>query len=319
MSRIQTPFTATSTADDVVAGLDLSSQRAIVTGGASGIGVETARALARAGADVTLAVRDTVVGEAVAAEIKKSTGNNKVHVAHLDLVDRQSIDDFVGRFSGPLHLLINNAAVMATPLLRTAEGWELQFATNHLGHFALTLGLHEALKSAGAARVVNVSSSGHLMSPVHLDDLQFDRREYTPWLGYGQAKTANVLFAVALTKRWKDDGIVANALMPGGIMTRLQRHLPQATLDKWAAAEKAGTLTMKTPEQGAATTLVAAVSPLFAGIGGRYLEDGTEAETIENDVKANRGVRKWALDTDTAAKLWDISVELLTTPIPAKV
>ena len=318
MTLIQTPFTKTSTADDVVAGLDLTGKRAIVTGGASGIGIETARSLARAGADVTLAVRNLTAGQEVANDIKKTTGNDNVHVEFLDLVDRASIAEFVARWSGPLHLLINNAAVMASPLLRTPEGWELQFATNHLGHFALTLGLHGALKAAGNARVVNVSSSGHLTSPVHLDDLHFERREYTPWMGYGQAKTANVLFAVEITKRWKHDGIVANALMPGGIMTNLQRYVPQETLDKWAEAERAGKIKMKTPEQGAATTLVAAVSPLFEGVGGRYLEDGTEAATVENDVKANGGVRQWALDAETASKLWDASVELLKTPIPAK-
>ena len=318
MTLIQTSFTRTSTADDVVAGLDLTGKRAIVTGGASGIGIETARSLARAGADVTLAVRNLEIGNRVAADIKNSTGNDNVHVEFLDLVDRASIAAFVSRWQGPLHILINNAAVMASPLMRTAEGWELQFATNHVGHFALTLGLHDALKGAGNARVVNVSSSGHLTSPVHLDDLHFERRDYTPWMGYGQAKTANVLFAVEMTKRWKNDGIVANALMPGGIMTNLQRYVSQETKDKWIAADKAGTIMLKSPEQGAATTLVAAVSPLFEGIGGRYLEDGTEAATVKNDVKANSGVREWALDPATASKLWDASVELLKTPIPAK-
>ena len=318
MTLIQTSFTRTSTADDVVAGLDLTGKRAIVTGGASGIGIETARSLARAGADVTLAVRNLEIGNRVAADIKNSTGNDNVHVEFLDLVDRASIAAFVSRWQGPLHILINNAAVMASPLMRTAEGWELQFATNHVGHFALTLGLHDALKGAGNARVVNVSSSGHLTSPVHLDDLHFERRDYTPWMGYGQAKTANVLFAVEITKRWKNDGIVANALMPGGIMTNLQRYVSQETKDKWIAADKAGTIMLKSPEQGAATTLVAAVSPLFEGIGGRYLEDGTEAATVKNDVKANSGVREWALDPATASKLWDASVELLKTPIPAK-
>ncbi len=317
MTLIQTPFSKTSTADDVVAGIDLAGKRAIVTGGASGIGIETARALAKAGADVTLAVRNVAVGKAVAADIVASTGNNNVHVESVDLVDRASINDFVARWQGPLQLLINNAAVMASPLIRTAEGWELQFATNHLGHFALTLGLHEALKAAGNARVVNVSSSGHLTSPVHLDDLHFERREYTPWMAYGQAKTANVLFAVEITKRWKNDGIVANALMPGGIMTNLQRYVSQATKDKWIAADKAGTIFLKTPAQGAATTLVAAVSPLFEGVGGRYLEDGAEAVTVENDVKASAGVRQWALDPTTAMALWDASVQLLKTAIPS--
>jgi NAD(P)-dependent dehydrogenase (short-subunit alcohol dehydrogenase family) len=159
---------------------------------------------------------------------------------------------------------------------------------------------------------VNVSSSGHLRCPVDFDDLHFERRAYDPWVGYGQSKTANVLFAVGIAQRWFDDGIVAHALMPGGIMTNLQRYVDQAVLDRWAAAEKAGKLRMKTPAEGAATTLVAAVSPLFATVSGRYLEDGNEAEVVDNDAKASSGVRRWALDPAAAEHLWSTSVALLS-------
>jgi NAD(P)-dependent dehydrogenase (short-subunit alcohol dehydrogenase family) len=311
MELITTGFGAETTADEVVAGSDLRATRAVVTGAASGIGVETARSLARAGADVTLAVRDTAAGDRIAEEIATSTGNHNVRATHLDLVERASVAAFAEAWQWPLHLLVNNAGVMACPLERTPEGWELQFATNHLGHFALTLGLHDALAAAEGARIVSVSSSGHLASPVVFDDIHFHERDYEPWSAYGQSKTANVLLAVEATRRWAGDGIVANALMPGGIMTNLQRHLPQRTIDGWLEAEQAGRFTFKTPEQGAATTLVAAVSPEFAQVGGRYLEDCNEAETVANDAAVRRGVREWALDADSAARLWETSLALL--------
>jgi NAD(P)-dependent dehydrogenase (short-subunit alcohol dehydrogenase family) len=171
--RLVTPFTAESTASEVLAGIDLSGRRAIVTGGASGIGIETARALAAAGAEVTLAVRNIEAGNRAAADIAATTGNASVRVARLDLADRASVAAFVAAWEGPLHVLVNNAAVMASPEMRTPEGWELQFATNHVGHFALATGLHRALAAAGAARVVSVSSGGHLRSPVVFDDIHF--------------------------------------------------------------------------------------------------------------------------------------------------
>ena len=318
MTLITTRYDARSTADDVVAGLDLTGTRAVVTGASSGVGVEIARSLARAGCDVTLAVRDTVAGERVAADIAATTGRTPA-VAPLDLVDRASVAAFVRGWDGPLHLLVNNAGIMAGPLRRTAEGWESQFATNHLGHFALALGLHDALAEAatarhavfGGARVVAVSSSGHLGSPVVVDDLHFDRRPYDEWAAYGQSKTANVLFAVEATRRWADDGIVANAVMPGGIRTGLQKHVPQATQDGWAEDERAGRLVMKTTQQGAATSLVAAVAPEFAGTGGHYLEDGDESPTVANDAQTGTGVRAWALDPAAAAELWEVSTALL--------
>ncbi|MCW2582708.1 MAG: oxidoreductase [Klenkia sp.] len=311
MPLITTRFTATSTADDVVEGLDLTGTRVVVTGGASGIGLETVRSLARAGAEVTLAVRDTEAGARAAQDVVATTGNTTLRVAHLDLVDLDSVAAFVADWTGPLDLLINNAGVMALPQLTlTDRAWETQFATNHLGHFALTVGLHDALAAADGARIVSVSSTGHLRSPVVFDDLHFAGREYDPWSAYGQSKTANVLLAVEATRRWADDGIVANALMPGGIMTNLQRHVSQDVLDGWEKAQREGTVTFKTPQQGASTTLVAALAPEFA-TGGHYLEDGVEAPTVADDARARSGVREYALDPGNAERLWEVSEEHL--------
>src|SRR5216683_5646745 len=232
---ITTPFTAESTAAEVAAGIDLTGRRVIVTGGASGIGIETARALAGAGAEVTLAVRNLAAGERTADDIIAATGNKQLLVAPLDLADRSSVAAFTAEWDGPLHILVNNAGVMACPEARTAEGWELQFATNHLGHFALATGLHRALAAAAGARVASVSSSAHLRAPVVFDDIHFREREYEPWAAYGQSKTANVLFAVEATRRWAGDGITVNALMPGGIRTGLQRYVTDEELDRLRA------------------------------------------------------------------------------------
>ncbi|MDQ8043324.1 MAG: SDR family NAD(P)-dependent oxidoreductase [Patulibacter sp.] len=314
MSKITSEFTDRSTALEVIDGIDLTGRRAIVTGGASGIGVETARALAHAGAEVTLAVRDTAAGDRVAADIARSTGRPAPHVAPLDLADLDSVDAFVATWTGPLHILVNNAGVMDTPFGHTKQGFELQFGTNHLGHFALATGLHSALAAAGDARIVSVASSGHANSPVVFDDLFFERREYTPGLGYGQSKTANVLFAVEATRRWAADGITANALMPGGIWTPLQRHWSAekraAAEAQSAAAEASGAFRMKSTEEGAATSVFLATSPLVEGIGGRYFEDAGEADVVEQ-VQGIRGVMPHALDPTAAERLWTVSEELL--------
>lgn len=261
---LTTPFSFSTTADEVLAGLDLTHRRAIVTGGAAGIGLETARALARAGAEVTLAVRRPEAAKPVAAELIASTGNPHISVAPLDLADRASITAFAGAWRGPLHMLVLNAGIMAPPESRTPEGCELQFATNHLGHFALAVALHYTLAAAGGARIVAVSSSAHQLSPVIFDDPHFHFRPYDPLLAYGQSKTANVLFAVGATARWAADGILANALMPGAIPTALQRHV---------GGIKAPPERRKTPAQGAATSVLLAASPLLDGIGGRYFFD----------------------------------------------
>jgi len=308
MSRITTPFDATSTAADVIDGIDLTGRRAIVTGGASGIGVETARALAGAGAEVTIAARNPAAGEQVAAEITASTGNKQVFVAPLDLSDLASVTAFAGAWDGPLHILVNNAGMMASPEMRTPAGWELQFATNHIGHFALATGLHDALAQAGGARVVAVSSTAHLRSPVVFEDIHFRDRAYEPWLAYGQSKTANVLFAVEATNRWANDGITVNALHPGGIQTNLQRYVSAEELARLRANLRA-TISWKTPEQGAATSVLLATSPLVEGIGGRYFEDCEEA--LPNVPGEARGVAAYALDPEAAARLWQVSAELV--------
>lgn len=307
-------FDDTTTALEVIEGIDLEGRRALVTGAASGIGVETARALAHAGAQVTLAVRDTAAGERVAADIAQSSRRDDLAVAFLDLADLPTIDTFTAAWDGPLHVLINNAGVMDTPRGTTAQGWETQFGTNHLGHFALTLGLHDALAAGGDARIVSVSSSGHALSPIVFEDLFFERRPYDPGLAYGQSKTANVLFAVEATRRWADEGITANALMPGGIWTPLQRHWSAkkraAGEEQARRAEEAGAFRMKSVEQGAATSVFLATSPQVAGIGGRYFEDCGEAEVVEQ-VTAVHGVLAHALDPEAARRLWDVSLELL--------
>jgi len=308
-SLITTPFTAESTAAEVVDGVDLAGRRVIVTGGASGIGIETARALAGAGAEVTLAVRNIRAGERTAEDIIATTGNKQVLVAPLDLADQASVASFAAAWGGPLHILVNNAGLMASPEMRTPEGWEMQFATNHLGHFALATGLHRALAAAVGARVVSVSSSAHLRSPVVFSDIHFRQRAYEPWAAYGQSKTANVLFAVEATRRWAGDGITANALMPGGIRTNLQRYVTDAELDRMRAQTGGAGPAWKTPEQGAATSVLVATSPLLEGVGGRYFEDCNEAGP--NQPGTRRGVAAYALDPEAAARLWQVSVQTL--------
>ncbi|KAB2390460.1 SDR family NAD(P)-dependent oxidoreductase [Actinomadura montaniterrae] len=312
MSLIRTPFGFASSAAEVAAGIDLAGRRAVVTGASSGIGVETARALAAAGAEVTLAVRDTGAGRRVAAGITSTTGNAAVRVAALDLADPASVAAFTASWDGPLHILVNNAGVMACPEQYTPQGWELQFATNHLGHFALATGLHAALAADGAARIVVVSSTGHQMSPVVFDDVNFAFRPYDPWLAYGQSKTANVLFAVEATRRWARDGITANALMPGAIYTGLQRHTGGR------GSGRVPPELIKTVEQGAATSVLLATSPLLDGVGGRYFVDCNETETIDRrgDTPPLHGVARYALDPDGAQRLWTLSQTLLArTPL----
>lgn len=309
-TTISTPFTSESTAMEVIQGIDLTGRRAVVTGGASGIGVETARALATAGADVTLAVRNVDAGRQVAADITRTTGNDRLLVAPLDLADLDSVAAFVRTWDGPLHILINNAGIMATPEMRTAQGWEMQFATNHLGHFALATGLHRALAAAGGARVVSVSSSAHLRSPVVFEDIHFRQRPYEPWLAYGQSKTANVLFAVEATRRWGGDGIFTNALMPGAIRTNLQRYVTEEDLARLRTESGGGTTpSWKNTEQGAATSVLVATSPLLDGVGSRYFEDCQEAGP--NQPGTRTGYAPYARDPEAAERLWTVSEEHL--------
>ncbi|MFD5513826.1 SDR family NAD(P)-dependent oxidoreductase [Streptomyces sp. NPDC127051] len=305
MTLITTPYGFSTTAADVARGIDLTGRRALVTGASSGLGAETARVLAGTRAAVTLAVRDIEAGERVAKDISAATGNQDVHVAHLDLTDPTSIAALTAAWQGPLHVLVNNAGVMACPERYTEQGWEWQFATNHLGHFALATGLHDALAADGAARIVAISSTGHQQSPVVWDDIHFAFRPYDPWLAYGQSKTANVLFAVEATRRWAADGITANALMPGAIYTNLQRHTGGRGSGRVPAE------LIKTVEQGAATAVLLATSPLLEGIGGRYFADCNETETVDRRTGTLHGVARYALDPDNARRLWTLSENLL--------
>ncbi|WP_053848302.1 SDR family NAD(P)-dependent oxidoreductase [Streptomyces sp. NRRL B-24085] len=306
--KIGSGFGAHSTADDVLAGVDLSGKLAIVTGGYSGLGLETTRALTRAGARVVVPARrpDTAW--------KALAGLGGVELDELDLGDLDSVRAFAERFldSGrTVDFVIDSAGIMACPETRVGPGWEAQFATNHLGHFALVNRLWPAIEPGGA-RVVSVSSRAHHFSGMRWDDVHW-RTGYDKWQAYGQAKTANVLFAVHLDKLGADRGVRAFALHPGGILTPLQRHLPKAEMVERGWIDEQGNVLnpsgFKSPEQGAATQVWAATSPQLAGMGGVYLEDCDIAEpAVEGDQSS--GVRAWATDPEQAARLWTLSAEL---------
>ncbi len=313
-SQAPSAFGASSTAAEVIDGVDLHGRHAVVTGASSGIGVETVRALATAGADVTLAVRNTDAGATVAdrlrAELPPESG--KLSLARLELSDLSSVKAFAANWDGPLHILVNNAGVMAPPqIARTAEGRELQFGVNHLGHFALTTGLHPALAAANGARIVVVSSIGHLFSPVVFDDLDYRYRPYDPWTSYGQSKTAGIHFAVAAAERWARDGITANALMPGNIAdTGLARHIDMQDVVSMMASGELALPPGKTVRQGAATSTLLAASPTVEGVTGQYYEDCAPAKPVTQRADATRGVAPYALDPENAARLWTVSEAL---------
>jgi NAD(P)-dependent dehydrogenase (short-subunit alcohol dehydrogenase family) len=307
--KIGSGFDAHSTADDVLAGLDLTGKLAVVTGGYSGLGLETTRALTEAGARVVVpARRPAVAQEAVA-------GIDGVEVDELDLGDLDSVRGFAERFlaSGRrIDFMIDNAGIMACPETRVGPGWEAQFATNHLGHFALVNRLWPVIQSGGA-RVVSVSSRGHHFSGMRWDDVQWQRGDYDKWQAYGQAKTANVLFAVHLDRLGQEHGVRAFSLHPGGIMTPLQRHLPKEEMIASGWIDEDGNpipqVGFKTPQEGAATQVWAATSPQLDGLGGVYLEDCDIAEPAPADGERS-GVKDWAVDPEQAARLWDLSAEL---------
>ncbi|MDT0343524.1 SDR family NAD(P)-dependent oxidoreductase [Streptomyces litchfieldiae] len=305
--KIGSGFGARSTAEDVLAGLDLTGKLAVVTGGYSGIGLETTRALAGAGAHVIVPARRRAIAEQALGDIPGT------EVDELDLADLDSVRAFAERFlaSGrALDILIANAGIMAAPETRVGPGWEAQFATNHLGHFALVNRLWPAMAQSGAARVVSVSSGGHHGSPIRWDDVHFERG-YDKWLAYCQAKTANVLFAVQLDAFGRDAGVRAFSLHPGAILTPLQRHLRTSEMVEAGWIDEDGNLadpSFKTPEQGAATQVWAATSPQLAGLGGVYCEDCDIAEPVREDTPG--GVRDHAIDPEQAARLWRLSAEL---------
>lgn len=325
---IGTGFTAASTADDVLEGIDLSGKNVVVTGGHAGIGLETTRALSKAGASVTVGARNPDRAAPALTEIERA------EVDRLDLLDPASIDAFAARYleSGrPLHVLINNAGIMGGPLYRDARGYESQFATNHLGHFQLTLDLLPALRAAHGARVVNVSSGGHRLSDIRWDDPHFTTG-YDSMLAYGQSKTANVLFAVELDRRWAADGIRGYAVHPGIVVTTglgpsRAEDGPTFTEDQLSAMgliDDSGQPLIdpererKTPQQGASTSVFAATSPLLADIGGVYLKDNDISPLdaprpidFAADHDPPSDVVPHAVDPESARRLWELSERLL--------
>jgi NAD(P)-dependent dehydrogenase (short-subunit alcohol dehydrogenase family) len=305
--KIGSGFGAQSTAAEVVAGIDLSGKLAMVTGGYSGVGLETVRALVGAGASVVVPARRA---DHAREELQ---GIENVEVDELHLDDLDSVRAFAERFlaSGRgLDLLINNAGVMASPLFRVGPGWEGQFATNHLGHYALTNLLWPALSPG--ARVVELTSGAHRITGIHWDDLHFERDPYDKWQAYGQSKTANSLFAVHLDDLGSQQGVRAFAVHPGGIMTPLQRHLSEEEMRAAGWFDEDGNVIVdfKTPEQGAATTVWAATSTQLDGQGGVYCADCDIADVVESIDPGGGGVMAHAVDREAAARLWDVSAEL---------
>ena len=311
--RITSAFGAFTPARDVAAGHDLSGKTVIITGAATGIGVETARALAEQGAEVVLAVRNHIAGNAAVADINKTAKGPQARIQHLDLSSQASVKGFVDEWGGqPVDILINNAGVMACPQSYTHDNFEMQIGANHFGHAALTLGLAPALEKAAragkTARVVQLSSIGHRRSDIIWDDPHYRTRPYDKWESYGQSKTANALFAVGFNARFKDRGVTANAVMPGGIMTPLQRHLPREEMIAFGWMDEAGKINdrFKTTEQGASTSVWAALAPELEGVGGLYLENCAQAAPAAKD-KPNEGVWPWAINPEGADRLWALT------------
>jgi len=306
-------FGRTTTAHEALGGADLSGRCAIVTGGYSGIGREAVRVLAAAGARIVVPARDLGKARAALRELPE------VEVRSLDLADPASIDAFARDFiaSGrALDLLIANAGIMATPLLRDARGYESQFATNHLGHFQLAARLWPSLRRAGAARVVSLSSGAHRFADIDFDDLHYERRAYDKWKAYGQSKTANALFALGLDRRGQAHGVSAFSVHPGSIATELQRHVSLADLQAMGFRDAEGNIPAKVAamyksvEQGAATTVWCAANAQLDGKGGVYCEDCDIAQQVAADSAGHSGVMPWATDPERADRLWRTSEQL---------
>ena len=317
-------FGAATTAEEVIHGIDLSGRTAIVTGGYSGIGLETTRILTAAGATVIVPARTPDKALANLAALAR------VETCALDLLDPASIDAFASHYlkSGrPLDLLIHSAGVMATPLTRDGRGYETQFATNHLGHFQLALRLLPALARAEGARVVALSSRGHRYAAVDFEDPNFQGRPYDKWQAYGQSKTANALFALGLDRRIAKQGVRAFSVHPGGILTDLTRHLTEEDLQRYHLIRRLDGKIVSDPDlpafplksvaQGAATTIWCATSPTLAGMGGVYCEDCDIAQVLPGDMSAPTGVADWACDPEAAERLWALSETLTGTRFEA--
>lgn len=305
-------FGAHTSAEEAAGQVDLSGRTIVITGGSAGLGIETARVLASRGARIVSVVRDESKGKKAADQIRESVPEADLEIAVLDLFDLDSVrrgaDDIARRFP-KIDRLINNAGVMACPLGRTKEGLDTQLGTNHLGHFVLTARLMNNILAAAPARIVNLSSGGHRMSPMRFDDPFFERDEYDKFVAYGQAKTANVLFSLELDRRFKDRGVHSVAVHPGAIRTELGRHLgPDDLSNLLKSRPQSEPMKYKEIPQGAATTVWAATSPDLADRGGVYCEDCGIAPVIESGAES-LGVMSWALDPEAAERLWTLSEE----------
>lgn len=320
MSETEQPH---ASAEEVIAGVDLTGKVALVTGASAGLGVETAAALAGAGAEVVMLARDAAKTEAAMAQVRERHPAARLSFQALDLADldsvRQAADALLARYDA-IHLLIANAGVMACPLGRTREGCEWQFGVNHIGHFLFVCKLVPALLAAAPARVVVLSSAGHRYSAVDFEDPHFERRDYDKWIAYGQAKTANILFALELNQRLQSRGVKAYSVHPGAIMTELGRYLDSDDYEFINSQSKDGAgFSFKSPAQGAATSIWAAVAPELEEHGGAYLHDCRIAEVAEDDSGgAEAGVRPWARDAEAARRLWILSEEIVGEPFPLK-
>ncbi|WP_353957310.1 MULTISPECIES: SDR family NAD(P)-dependent oxidoreductase [Paenibacillus] len=312
--KINSGFDKSSTADEVLRDLDLSGRLAVVTGGYSGLGLETTRALVRAGAHVVVTARRPEVAREALTDLEN------VEVDELDLADLSSVRAFAERFlasTRSIDMLILNAGIMACPETRVGPGWEAQFATNHLGHFALTNLLWPALVNESGARVVSVSSTGHHFSPIRWQDIHFEQG-YEKFPAYGQSKTAVSLFTVELDRIGKQHGVRAFAVHPGGIMTPLQRHMPKEEMVALGWIDEDGNVAnpaFKSPEQGAATQVWAATAPKLKGMGGVYCEDCNISEMAPEN-GSFYGVKPYAIDPEQAVRLWALSAKLTKTDIP---
>ncbi len=308
-------FGAKTPAAEVLKGLDLSGKNVVVTGGYSGIGIETVRALAGAGAKVTVPARRP---DAAAEALGQVSGD--IEIATMDLGDVASTRKFSGDYVGtgrPLDILINNAGIMACPLDRVGPGWERQFGVNHLGHMAMTVGLLPALQKANGSRLVALSSTAHIRGDVNWDDPHYQTSEYDKWGAYAQAKSANALFALGADRKWDEYGVTAFGVHPGGIFTPLQRHLPEEEMVALGWKNPDGTIPpmieamFKTPEQGASTATWAATSPMLEGRGGEYCEDCDIAQLAGPDSQGWEHAREWITDEAKADRLWEMSEAML--------
>lgn len=317
MTSLQRPlgsgFNAFSTAQEVIGGIDLSGRTAVVTGGHSNLGLETARVLAGAGARIVITARDPERARNALSAMPSAT------IEQVDLLDARSIDAFGARYldtGRALDILVNSAGVMATPFGRDAQGNESQFSTNHLGHYRLTCRLWPALRRAGGARVVSLSSRGHQISDLDFDDLAFDRRAYDKWVAYGQSKTANILFALELDRLGERHGVRAFSVHPGSVLGPLARHLTDAEIDTFGARDDEGRPVidperdMKTQEQGAATSVWCATAPALDGMGGVYCENGDVAPVLPEGLIGQPGVAVYGTDQANAERLWTVSRRL---------